>query len=438
MREIIRQKIIDSLAMELPSFIRRDIHVPKILRKAIAVIGPRRAGKTTFMWQLLAERLEKGMKREGLLFFGFEDERLAGMAATDLHLVVEEYYRLCPEWRDKQNAVFFFDEIQSVPGWETFARRLLDTEKVDLFLSGSSARLLSREVATSMRGRAMEALVLPFSFREYLRHHGAEPDQEAHRLPKSRRSAIDKHLLTYLECGGYPESLGVEKRDRIELLRGYVDTTLFRDIVERHKVSNPLALHWMVRQLLGNAGGTFSIEKFHRDLSSQGMAVGKDTLHEYLSHQEDAFLIRTVSIATESERRRRVNPRKSYPVDPGLIPVYDRTGKANVGHALETAVALELERRGAEMTYVRTAKGSEVDFLARFPEGNQELIQVCYSMDEPETRERETRALMEASEEHPRASLHLVTAVSDSAMDMPDNIKSESAAAWLLGTGNLS
>jgi predicted AAA+ superfamily ATPase len=213
------------------------------------------------MWQVLSDRLASGVAREGLLYFSFEDERLAGMTGADLHLLVEEYYALQPEWRDRKRAVFFLDEIQNVPGWETFARRLLDSEQVELFLSGSSARLLSREVATSMRGRAMEALVHPFSFREYLRHFGREPEQKPDRLPKAARSAVEKHLREYLAAGGFPEALAAGERDRFDLLRGYVDVALLRDVVERHAVSHPVALRWMMRHLLGNAAGSFSINK---------------------------------------------------------------------------------------------------------------------------------------------------------------------------------
>ncbi len=433
MRELLRQKIIDALAAQPPSFTPRDVYVPGVRGKAVAVIGPRRGGKTTFLWQVLKARLEGGTKREGLLYFNFEDERLGGMTAADLHLIVEEYYRLYPQWRDNRRAVFFLDEIQVVPGWETFARRLLDTEHLELFLSGSSARLLSREVATSMRGRAMEALVLPFSFREFLRHRGGEPTGTASRLPKAARSALDKELRTYLVDGGFPEAQGAAIRDRFELLRGYVDTALLRDVVERHAVSHPVALRWMVRHLLGNAGGAFSVHKFHGDLRAQGVPVAKDTLHAYLTHLEDAFLVRTVAIASESERRRMVNPRKAYPVDPGLIPVFDRSGRTNLGHALESAVALELLRRGAEIAYVRTAGNFEVDFLARHPEGHEELIQVCAELDLAETRQRELRALLDAAAEHPRASLHLVALAADAIPGLPDNVTLHSAASWLLG-----
>ena len=207
---------------------------------------------------------------------------------------------------------------------------------------------------------------------------------------------------------------------------------MLRDVIERHRVSHPVALRWMVRQLLGNACGLFSINKFHRDLRSQGIPVAKDTLHAYLLHLEDAFLIRAVPIATDSERRRMVNPRKAYPIDPGLIPVFDRSGKANRGHALETAVALELERRGAEIAYVRATRDLEVDFLARYPDGRPELIQVCADLNTPETLQREVRALLAAAEQYPQASLHLVTMVVEAARALPANVTLHSAATWLM------
>lgn len=433
LRDTLRRKVVDGLVTPPPPLTRRDVHLPAIPGKAIAVLGMRRAGKTTFLWQVLADRLALGTPRTGLLFFGFEDERLAGMTAADLHLLVEEYYLQQPEWRDGPRAVLFLDEIQRVPGWETFVRRLLDTERLEIFLSGSSAHLLSREVATSMRGRALEALVHPFSLRERLRHLGREPDRAPDLLPKAARSTLERDLRDYLAQGGFPEAIGAAPRDHLALLSSYVDVALLRDVIERHQVIQPLALRWMTQHLLANAGGLFSVNRLHADLRSQGLAVSKDTLHAYLSHLEDAFLVRTVAVATDSVRRRMVNPRKAYPIDPGLIPVFDRSGKANVGHALETAVLLELERRGAEIAYVRTANGLEVDFLARFPEGHQELIQVCAELESPAVRDRELRALQAAAEEHPRATRHLIVLDPPAAIELPAGVALHAASEWLLG-----
>jgi uncharacterized protein len=431
-RQVVRQKIVDSLDTTIPVLTRRDVWLPAVPKKATAVIGMRRAGKTSLLWQILADRFSQGTPREGLLYFSFEDERLAGMQAIDLDMLVEEYYRLYPKWRDQQRATFFLDEIQVIPGWEMFARRLLDSEKIDLFLSGSSARMLSREVATSMRGRAMEAVVLPFSFRESLRHRGMEPLKSPEYLSKSIHSLLDNHLLSYLKQGGFPEVQGLDAANRIALLNGYVDVVLLRDVVERHGISQPLVLRWMVRQLLGNAAGTFSVNKFHLDLKSQGVAVGKETLHTYLGYLEDTFLLRSIAIATDSERRRRVNPRKVYPIDAGLIPIFDRSGKANLGHALETAVFLELDRRAAEVTYVRTIQGFEVDFHARYVEGHEELIQVCASVDQPTTFAREIRGLHDAMKDFPRAEPILITHDRPVSLDIPSSVRVVAARDWLL------
>ena len=431
---VIRQKIADALVAPIPLFTRRDVHLPDIKGKARVVIGMRRSGKSTFLWQCLAERIEAGMPREALLYFSLEDERLDDMTAGDLQWIVEEYFAIHPERRDRKPVALFLDEIQVVPGWEKFARRIMDTEQIELFLSGSSARLLSREVATSMRGRGIEALVHPFSFREYLRHRAAEPKTAWKRLDKASRSGVEKHFRAYMAEGGFPETQGLPQRDRTTLLRTYVDIATLRDVIERHNVTNTAALRWMQRHLLGNPASSFSVQKFYDALKSQGMSVGKNTLHEYLAHLEDAFLVRTVSLHTASERQRMVNPRKAYPVDPGLIPLYERTGRLNLGRALETVVLLELERRGYETGYVRTAQGHEVDFFAAGPEGDRLLIQVCAEAVEPGTLDREVRALLSASADMPEAIPILLTSDTLPPKEpLPVPIRWMPACGWLLG-----
>lgn len=434
MRDLLQQLIADSLAAPPPSFTRRDAYLPVIPGKAIAVVGMRRSGKTTFLWQCLSDRLQAGAPRAALLYLNFEDERLVGMQATDLQWVVEDYYRLAPDLRDRQRVTFFFDEIQVVQGWESFARRLMDSEQADLFLTGSSARLLSREVATSMRGRALEVLIHPFSFREALRHAGVEPDESCASWSKALRTEIDERLRAYLNAGGFPEAQGVPLRDRRDLLRSYVDVAILRDVIERHAVSNPLPLRWLQRHLLASPATLFSVQKFYDALRSQGIGVGKDTLHTFLGYLEDSFLVRIISLHSASERQRMVNPRKVYPVDPGLIPVYDRVGRANLGAALETAVLLELERRGCEVAYVRTREGYEVDFLAHSPEGEWLLLQVCADLRDAATRVREMRALLSAAADYPHATPLLISLDAiPPQTELPQPLHWQPAASWLLG-----
>ena len=427
------QKINDSLVAVIPRLTRREIRLPLVPGKALAVIGMRRSGKTCFLSQCMADLLAAGAPRESLLLMNFEDDRLAGMEASDLSFMLESYYQLHPEFRDHTRITLLLDGVQLIPGWETFARRILDSEKIRLFLSGSSASMLSREVHTSMRGRAMEVTVFPFSFREALSHRNLLPEKEWHALPKARRSTLEKAFRTYLTEGGFPDAQNLDVRDRRPLLQGYVDVAVLRDVIERHGISNPIALRWLQRHLLGNPAAPFSIQKFYDALKSQGLPISKDSLHAFLAHFEDAFLIRTTSLLTASERQRMVNPRKAYPIDPGLIPIYERTHRDNLGHALETAVLIELLRRGCEVHYFRTLQGNEVDFHAIDAAGDPMLIQVCANASDPATLQREVRSLLEAKTQHPdiRTLLILLDPLSPGT-SVPDGIELTSAIQWFL------
>lgn len=433
-RDAVREILGGSLSGPLPSGTPRRVHGRAAFPgKATAVIGMRRAGKTTFLHQLRGERLAQGAPRANLPYVNFEDERLAGLEARQLGFLLEEHGRAVPDAASLGPALWCFDEIQLVPGWERFVRRLLDSGSADVAITGSSAVLLSREIATAMRGRAWEVPLYPFSFAEALVHGGREWPTDLRLLSASARSRIEHHFLEWLTVGGFPEAQGLEVGERRQLLRDYVDVTILRDIVERHAVSNVHGLRWLVRHLLGNAAGAFSVEKFHGVLKSQGIAISRDTLHHLLGYVEDCFLVRTVWLETASERQRMVNPRKIYPVDAGLIPLFDRAGRGNVGHALETAVLIELERRRCSVTYARTPGGFEVDFFAREQNGNAHLIQVCADASSATTAARELRALEEARAAHPDARPWLLTATRDGGpSDAPEWLSVQPAYQWML------
>ena len=411
---------------------RRDARLPAVPGKVHAVIGMRRAGKTTFLRQLQAA-LRESLPPERAVFVSFDDDRLAELASDQLALLLEEYYRRHPELRGRETVYWFLDEIQLVTGWERFVRRAMDSEQVEVVVSGSSARMLSREVHTSLRGRGMETVIRPFSFREFLRHRGEEPEQDAARWAAAERSLVEKRFGEYLLEGGFPEAQGLAAPLRIELLQSYVDTVLFRDVVERYGVSQVAALRWLVRQCLRNPAGSFSVHRLHQDLKAQGHGVAKDAVHAMLGHLLDAFLVSAVPLATESERQRNSNPRKLYPLDPGLIRAYDTSGRSNLGHALETAVLNELERRKAEVAYVKTPEGFEVDFYVRHLAGPAELIQVCADPSAPGTMDRELRALTEAAKTHPQATRRLLVTTRDQAIPAETSgIRVQPAYEWLL------
>lgn len=432
LRAIVEEKIVEGTTRPLPSFTPRDASVPVVPNKALAVIGMRRVGKTTFLWQVAHQYLAQGASREQVLYFNFEDERLLDMRAQDLQLVVEIYYQLYPLVREKTQTLWLLDEIQRVDGWETFARRLLDSENLRLFLSGSSARLLAYELGTSLRGRALPIVIFPFSFREYLRHLGKEPNQRFARLRQAQRSEIQAHLREYLRAGGFPETVGLSLIDRRELLTTYVDGVILRDVIERYQTNNLPVLRRMVRQLLGNPGTPFSVNRFYNELRSQGFSVAKDTLHNLLEYLEDAFLVRTVPFFAYSHAQQRVHPRKVYPIDMGFIPFYTAPRPFPIGHALETCVLIELLRRKFEVYYWRTPTGQEIDFVAMAPTGEMHFIQACATLDDQATYEREVSPLLETAQLYPEAAYHLVVLETVPMPQVPAPIRLHRAAEWLL------
>jgi len=372
--------------------------------------------------------------RDRLIYFNFEDERLEGLRAEDLGLILEEYYRQFPAYRHREQVTFCFDEIQMVAGWERFIRRILDAETVEVFVSGSSAKLLSREVATSMRGRAMETVITPFSFREFLLHHGIETPASDHLIGGGERSRLQKAFDDYMRSGGFPEAQSLDDRDRIDLLQGYVDLVLFRDVVERHEIANVTALRAFIRHVLQQPGAFVSISKLYNDFKSQGIAVSKDTLSAFLGYLEDSFLLRALEMHSVSERQRRVNPRKVYLADHTLSAAYRVPGREDRKFHLENVVACELFRRGRSAHYCRTDSGREVDFLVQEHSGNVSLIQVSADIDQADTLERECRALMEAGDRHEGAALLLLTESDGGDYELPsDRIEAIPVWRWLCG-----
>lgn len=429
--ETLRILIADFAEMEIPRPTVRDVKLASLPRKADVLIGMRRSGKTWFLFQELHRLLSAGVGRDRLFYLNFEDERLLPMGTEHLQLVPELFFARYPESRD-QECWFFLDEVHRVPGWELFVRRLLDGGGLRLVLTGSSSRLLAREIATSLRGRALATELLPFSFGEALAHAGVPvPDRWP---PAARtRSHLQSRFQRYTEEGGFPEVQGLEPDMRRRVLRDYLDVVLLRDVVERHRVANVIALRYLLRSLLRAPASLFSIHRVHMDLRSQGVPVGKDLLHEYLAHLEDAFLLFPVSRYSRSERQRMVNPRKCYLVDPALAGVVAPPGARDLGRILENLVYLALRRRGLESSYYVTASGHEVDFLASSPGGSPCLVQVCASLAERSTRDRELRALSEAMAELGQDEATLVTLGEDEAFETAGGtIRVVPAWKWLL------
>ena len=423
MNWLLEQKLVDAIERPLPALTARDVWWPRLPGKAVAVIGMRRSGKTCLLWQQVQAGLAAGLPRSALPLVSLDDERLAGAGPELLDQLLQSWFAMAPEWRSPaagQRACLFLDEIQLIAGWEGFVRRVIDSEPIDVVITGSSAQMLSA------------CTVYPFSFREVLRHQGLEPEP-GQRLHSAQRSRLQQALLRYLTAGGFPEAQGLDARFSSHLLASYVDSTVLRDVIERHNVSQPVALRCLVRQLLGQSGARFSVHKLHGDLRSQGFAIAKDSVHALVDHLEASFLLRLVPLASESLRQRQSNPRKVYPIEPGLIGLFDRRGQRQLGQRLETVVALELLRRGCELGYGLTADRQELDFVARHGDGSVQLVQVCADPGDPVTLERELRPLAEAMERYGATAVDLVVLVPPSGpLDLPAGVRLWPAAEWLL------
>ena len=413
--ETIERLIAEQQERPLPETVPREVRLPDIAGKADALIGMRRSGKTYRLFAEMRSLLQQGIPRRRILYLNLEDDRLGDADLGTFDRALEIFYRRDPAART-EGSWLFLDEVQVVPGWERFARRVLDTEVGRLFVTGSSARQLSTEVATAFRGRSVTVEVLPYGVREAATADGVEWPRQEWPPGAAGRSRLDAFILDYLQRGGFPAVRSLNPYDRVQLLQEYVDLVVLRDVAERHGATNLVAIRHLVAALFSANSGGFSVSRLHGALVSQGVKVGKATLLAYLDHIVDSFLFFLVPIRTRSARQRAVNPRKVYAVDPGLAAAMYRAGATNRGAQLENAVYLELRRRYGRLTdgvvaWVKTSSGKEVDFAIDDPVtgGPPSLVQVCAAMDEPETRRREISALVDAMGELGTSSGIIVT-----------------------------
>ena len=432
MKEILSQLIDDFHERELPVTVPRTTTVAEIQGKVDVIIGMRRAGKTWFCFQKITELLANGVTKDKVFYLNFEDDRLLEFNVGHFQEILDVFYAKYPKNKNC-TCYFFFDEIQRIDQWEVFVRRLLDTENVRIYLTGSSSKLLSSEIASGLRGRALTTEIFPFSFHEFLRFHGLFAD-----IPDtfgSKTAAVlRKAANDYFETGGFPEVLNMPAHFRIETLQGYIDTVLLKDIIERHQVSNITAIKYMVRHLMTAPSRKFSVNKFYNALQSMSIKCGKNSLYEFLDHLVDAFVFYSVPIHSSSEKARRLNPPKIYAIDTGLINAMMFRNSADLGPLLENMVFMHLRRNNYVMEYVATRDGYETDFLARHKITKEvRLIQVSWKISEKTTFERELRGLKKAMAELSIAAGEIVTWDDDARID--DDIQVAPAWKWLLSEG---
>jgi len=396
MLETIKSMILDFQEMRLETGVPRRLRIEAVRGKAAVCIGVRRGGKSTYMFQVIQRLLDSGVQRQNILYLNFFDDRLHNLRQDNIGLIAEAYYSMYPEKKNTETVYCFFDEIQAAEGWEPFIDRIMRTEKCAVYLTGSSAGMLSKEIATQMRGRALSWEMFPFSFREFMDYKGVESGGA---LSTRKRLLVQKAFEEYWETGGFPEVAGLPRPLRIKIHQEYFHTILFRDLVERHDVSHPKAVTDLAHRLVDNTASLYSVNSLTGYLKSLGHKVPKSAVSDYLEWFEDAYFLFTVRIFDASRARRDTNPKRVYCVDHAMVASVSPGILVNSGHLLENLVFSALRRLHLEIYYYKTKTGREVDFIVPSAGRPEMLVQVCESLAEARTRKRETAALSEAMAE---------------------------------------
>lgn len=388
------KRIIAESQKEKLDLIPRDLKIAADTGKVIALYGPRRCGKTYYFYQIMQELFAKNIPSDRMLYINFEDERILPFYKEDWELLLDAYFELYPE--NIHNKLYLFlDEVQETPLWEKFVRRLSERGNSYIFLTGSSSKLFSKEIATALRGRTLSFFLMPFSFKEFLRAKNF--DMGRHAQYSSARHKVKKLFDEYIQFGGFPEVFCKEEPLKTQILQGYFELIFYRDIVERYKIRNFNLMKDMMRYLISHFSTLFSLTGYYNFLKSSSQKIGKDTLFEYLSWLEEINFVKLIPLFDFSLKKQMVNPKKVYCIDTGLISAVSSQFSENKGRYLENLVFLELLRQGKEIYYFKDNRGNEIDFFITHKGRPQQLIQVTADLDEPKVKEREIRALVSAA-----------------------------------------
>ncbi|MDI6736277.1 MAG: ATP-binding protein [bacterium] len=358
---------------------REDIRFPEESKKIIVLYGVRRSGKTFLLYELLKNYKDKS------LYIDFEDERLINFELSDFEIVKEAFRELNPQFIDKPE-LFLFDEIQNIKDWEKFCRRVVEREDINIFVTGSSSKIMPMEIHTSLRGRAWSIEITPFSFREYLLAKNVILDKNYIYGPQ--KTITKRHFADYMKWGGFPEITSLEGEfEKNKVLKEYIFSMFFKDLVERFNINNIHLLDTLFDRLFSCFSLKFSLTAFYNHYKGK-FSFSKDTLFNYYRHFLESMLIFEVRKFTESTYKRLRNPAKIYLIDTGLSK---KVKSEDLGRVLENIVFLELRKTsGEEIFYFE--EGKECDFVVK-EKDRFGAYQVCFELTE-ENRKREIAGLV--------------------------------------------
>jgi len=378
-------------------------------------VGIRRAGKSFLLYQRIQQLLTQGVSWDEILYVNFEDERLIGMSLEDLNLLLEVHLETYGK-----KPILFLDEIQNIPGWEKFARRMADT-KHRVYITGSNAKMLSQDIQTTLGGRYISVEVYPYNFEEFLAANSININEES-LLSTERKAEILRKFNEYFYYGGFPETVAFNtKRD---YLTSVYQKIFLGDIATRHSIDNTFALRVMFKKLAESIKQPMSFTRITNIVSSTGVKIGKTTIINYIEYAKDAWLISSIQNIT-GKLADKVTNQKYYFTDNGILNLFLVDGSTSL---LENLVAINLLRKyGRNDTVFFYNKGIEVDFY--IPE-EALAIQVCYNLDNSDgTFEREVDALLKVSRVLECKKLMIVTRDTERVIEI-DNKSIEVIPVW--------
>jgi uncharacterized protein len=403
-KEVIQQLIKNFQDRHQPVLVAREDALPLHSRKVVVAKGVRRSGKSSAMLLAVDALLAEGTSIEKVLYLNFDDERLP-FTAESFDLILQAYRELYPHI--PMNEVYvFLDEVQQCEGWEQFVRRLYDQETQNVFVTGSNARLLSSEIATSLRGRTLQFEYFPLSFSEYCSFKKLDS-----RYGSSRQNAmLQAAFNSYYQQGGFPELVLDDTPFRDKILQEYYHLMLYRDMVERYDIRNLPALRYFIRRLIVNISKPTSIQKIFNELKSAGLAVSKNSLYEWIEQLDAIYLFLPLPKFEPSMVKEQSSEKKYYLIDNGLLRALSPQLSEGRGLMLENLVYLQLRRMADLSSQFFFYKGKkECDFVVARNQQVEQLVQVCWEVYEADTLKREIAGLLEAAKATNSNNLWLVT-----------------------------
>ncbi len=414
--------------------ISRELALPLGGENIVTVTGIRRCGKSSLLKIAINNLLAEGIPKERILYIEFDDERFSAMTVSDFDDILQAYRDMYPE-QPLSDVYMFFDEIQLIKGWELFVLRTFKNYSKHIFITGSTAEMLSGEMASALRGWPDEYVEYPLDFKEYLKFRNLTPDYFSENGAAVAKSAYRK----YCSDGGYPRAVMEESETaKSKILQSYFNTMLFRDLIEHYEIkTSPAVVRYFLKRVFENVSKPTSVNNIYNELKSQGIKVAKDSLYDWLEYACNIFLLYKVPSYTRSVLKESTLPAKYYVPDNGLRRAILNSQGPEEGKALENNIFLHLYRNlgSDDKIFYFNENSRECDFVVLRGGNVGELVQVCWELT-PENREREINGLVVAAEATGCSKCRIITWEQEETI-LHDSLSISVIPAWRLSEGHL-